>query len=30
MTLTWICAYIGAATIAASAVKIICRIGGDR
>lgn len=28
--ITWICAYIGAAAIAASAVRLICRIGGDR
>lgn len=30
MTITWICAYIGAAAIAALAVRLICRIGGDR
>lgn len=30
MTITWICAYIGAAATAASAVRLICRIGGDR
>lgn len=30
MQMAWVITYLGAAALAASAVRLICRIGGDR